>query len=174
MSDEPADRGAWWARGLLFENCNCQAVCPGHVHFDQLCTHDECVGYWAMVFQEGDFGGTSLAGARSVIAYRSPQHMIEGNWTQVILIDEDTTPEQRQAIEAILTGAAGGPWAVLGRFVSTRLETRIVPITVEDRGRTKRVVVAAAVGGEVAGAAVVPANRERCLQHRLGRAQPDG
>jgi len=32
----------WFARGLLFENCSCQIVCPGHVHFDQLCTHERC------------------------------------------------------------------------------------------------------------------------------------
>lgn len=44
----------WWVEGLLVENCNCQIVCPGHVHFDQLCTHDRRLGYhahrgWRMV-----------------------------------------------------------------------------------------------------------------------------
>ena len=37
----------WWARGLIFENCSCTLVCPGHVHFSQPCTHERCVGYWA-------------------------------------------------------------------------------------------------------------------------------
>ena len=138
-SSERAPR--WWARGLLFENCNCQAVCPGHVHFDQRCTLDRCVGYWAIRFDEGEFDDVPLAGARAVIAYDSPQHMIEGNWTETMVIDPEASQAQRESIEGILTGRAGGPWAVLARFVSQRLETRYLPIRIEDRGRKKRVVV---------------------------------
>ena len=44
MTDTPA---GWWARGLIFENCACTLVCPGHMHFSQLCTHERCKGYWA-------------------------------------------------------------------------------------------------------------------------------
>ena len=45
---------SWWAKGLVFENCNCQLVCPGHIHFDQVCTHERCKGYWAIVFEDGE------------------------------------------------------------------------------------------------------------------------
>ena len=131
----------WWARGLLFENCSCQSVCPGHVHFDQLCTYDPCVGYWAIRFDEGEFGEVRLDGLGAVIAYESPRHMIEGNWIQVILIDERASDPQRESIEAILTGRAGGPWAVLARFVSRRRETRYVPIRIEERDGTKRISI---------------------------------
>jgi hypothetical protein len=129
---------AWWARGLLFENCSCQLVCPGHIHFDQLCTHDRCVGYWAIRMDDGRFGEVSLADLKAVIAYDSPQHMMDGNWTEVIVIDQAASAAQRQAVEAILTGRAGGPWAVLARFVGRWLDTRFLPIDFADDGVTKR------------------------------------
>lgn len=44
----------WWAKGLLFENCNCQVVCPGHVSFKQLCTHERCLGHWSIHIEEGN------------------------------------------------------------------------------------------------------------------------
>jgi hypothetical protein len=129
---------AWRARGLLFENCNCQLVCPGHMHFDQLCTHERCVGYWAIRIDDGAFGDVSLGGLKAVIAYDSPQHMIDGNWTEVIVIDEAASLAQRQAVEAILTGRAGGPWATLARFVGRWLDTRFLPIDFSDDGTTKK------------------------------------
>ncbi len=129
---------AWRARGLLFENCNCQLVCPGHMHFDQLCTHERCVGYWAIRIDDGAFGEVSLAGLKAVIAYDSPQHMIDGNWTEVIVIDEAAPPAQRHAVEAILSGRAGGPWATLARFVGRWLDTRFLPIDLSDDGATKK------------------------------------
>jgi hypothetical protein len=131
----------WWARGLLFENCSCQAVCPGHVHFDQMCTYERCVGYWAIRFDDGMFDDVSLAGLTAVIIYDAPRHMIEGNWTEVFLIDRSASDEQRRAIETILSGSAGGPWAVLARFVSRRLETRYETIRIEDEGKKKHLVV---------------------------------
>ena len=85
----------WWAKGLLFENCSCQLVCPGHIHFDNLCTYERCIGYWAMRIDEGESGGISLAGSKAVLVYDWPQHMIEGNWTQRILLDADDGQAQR-------------------------------------------------------------------------------
>lgn len=137
----------WWARGLLFESCNCQVVCPGHVHFSQSCTHERCIGYWALRFDEGRYGGTRLDGVCAVVAFECPQLMIAGDWTEVLLIDEDASPDQREAVEAILRGDAGGPWEVLARFVSEWLPTRFVPIEMEDEGKVKRVRVGRSAEG---------------------------
>jgi hypothetical protein len=131
----------WWAEGLLFENCSCQLVCPGHMHFSQLCTHERCLGYWAIRVDEGEFGDVLLAGVKAVIAFDAPQHMISGNWTEVVIIDEAASREQREAMAIILTGHAGGPWEVLAKFVGRRLETRYLPIAFreEDGRKTARI-----------------------------------
>ena len=99
------------------------------------------MGYWAIRFDEGELDGVSLGGAKAVIAYDAPQHMIDGDWTQLVVIDERASAGQRDALETILFGRAGGPWAVLGRFVGTRLDTRFLPVRIEDDGKKKRVVV---------------------------------
>ncbi len=149
MSREPNQPPRWWAKGLLFENCCCQVVCPGHVHFDQLCTLERCTGYWAVRFDEGEFDGARLDGLTAVIAYDSPQHMIQGNWTEVLIIDEAATVEQRGAIESILNGSAGGPWAKLAPFVSTWLETRYRAIRIEERKKTKTIVIEGLLEGTI-------------------------
>ncbi len=129
----------WWAKGLIFENCSCQLVCPGHLHFDQLCTHERCLGYWAIRIDEGAFGDISLNGLRAVIVFDAPQHMISGNWTEVILIDQEAAPEQRQAVETILSGRSGGPWETLARFVGNWLDTRFLPIEFSEDELSKSV-----------------------------------
>jgi hypothetical protein len=128
----------WWAEGLLFENCNCQLLCPGHLSFKQLCDQERCLGIWALAFEGGRFEETRLGGLNAAILWDSPRHMIAGNWTTALFVDERADLRQRQAIETILSGRAGGPWQVLGRFVGTRLDTRALPIHLEDAGRTKR------------------------------------
>ncbi|MCH6547007.1 MAG: DUF1326 domain-containing protein [Gemmatimonadetes bacterium] len=149
MSREPNQPPRWWAKGLLFENCCCQVVCPGHVHFDQLCTLERCNGYWAVRFDEGEFDGVRLDGLAAVIAYDSPQHMIQGNWTEALIIDEAATGEQRTAIESILNGSAGGPWSKLAPFVSTWLETRYHSIRIEEQEKTKAIVIEGLLEGTI-------------------------
>ncbi|MBI5443000.1 MAG: DUF1326 domain-containing protein [Deltaproteobacteria bacterium] len=129
----------WNAAGLLFENCTCQILCPGHMSFRQNCTYERCVGHWSIHFEKGRYGEIPLGGLNAVIVFDSPQQMFAGGWVQGMYLDENAGADQRKALETILTGEAGGPWAVLARFVGRRLETRYVPIALEDDGRIKRV-----------------------------------
>src|SRR6185295_5838635 len=84
------------------------------------------------------FGDVGLAGSRALVTFDCPQRMIDGNWTEALYIDESASTAQRRALEALLTGQAGGPWEVLARFVGKRLDTRFVPIVFADEGATKR------------------------------------
>ena len=67
-----------------------------------------------MRFDEGDFGDVPLAGLRAVVAFEAPQRMIDGNWTEIVLIDESASRDAAARARPILPGEAGGPWAVLG------------------------------------------------------------
>jgi hypothetical protein len=109
------------------------------MHFGQNCTHERCVGYWAIRIDAGQFADVSLDGVRAVVAFDAPQHMIEGNWTEVLLIDEDATQVQRSALEAILTGRVGGPWEKLSQFVGKWLATRYPSIEFVDEEAVKTV-----------------------------------
>lgn len=140
----------WHAAGLLFESCNCTVVCPGHTHFSQNCTHERCTGFWAIRVDEGRWGdAVELAGVRAVVTYDSPQRMIDGGWSEAIVLDAGASDAQRDAMERILTGEAGGPWEVLGRFVARRLPTRVEPIRIDDEEALKRVAVEGLIEGTV-------------------------
>ncbi len=129
---------SWFARGLIFENCSCALVCPGHMHFSQNCTHDRCKGYWALRIDDGRFGEVSLAGTRALIAFDTPQRMIDGGWLQTIIIDDRASDAQRRALEMILMGHAGGPWEKLAAFVGIRQPTEFRTIEIDDDGAVKR------------------------------------
>ncbi|HVP72509.1 MAG TPA: DUF1326 domain-containing protein [Phycisphaerales bacterium] len=120
----------------------CTLVCPGHMHFNQLCTHDRCKGYWALRFDDGAFGAVPLRGLRALIAFDCPQRMIDGTWTQRLIIDSSADGDQRKALETILLGRAGGPWEKLHAFVGTELPTEFRSIEIADEGVTKRVTIA--------------------------------
>jgi hypothetical protein len=111
------------------------------MHFSQNCTHDRCKGYWAIRIDEGTFGETSLAGTRAVIAFDTPQRMIDGGWVQTIIIDESASLAQRGALETMFGGRAGGPWEKLAGFVARRQPTEFRRIEVIDEGPTKRATI---------------------------------
>jgi hypothetical protein len=141
MKDSSDIEEKWWAKGLLFENCNCQIVCQGHVSFRQLCTHERCIGHWSIHIDEGEFSGIPLNDLNVVILYDTPQQMSSAGWIETLYIDERADDAQRRAIEHILTGRAGGPWVILSRFVEKRHPTRYLSIHFEDQGRKKRMWV---------------------------------
>lgn len=127
----------WWAKGLLFENCNCQLVCPGHFHFTQLCTYDRCLGYWGIHFREGDFGGEPFGDLNTIIVFDMPQRMSDGNWILTTYIDERASEQQQIAIERIISGEANGPWRILAQFVKERKPSQRAKIRFDDTGREK-------------------------------------
>jgi len=132
----------WNAKGLLFENCSCQLLCPAHVSFKHTCDGDRCHGHWCFHIDSGQFNDVSLNNTNIAVVFDAPTTMYEGDWTQVFYVDEATSPAQRHALESIFSGHTGGPWSVLSRFVSEQLETRVVPMTFEDNGRQKTLVIA--------------------------------
>ena len=128
----------WWARGLLFENCSCQLVCPAHVSFKQRCENDRCIGHWAVHISKGQFDDVALSDLNVAVVFESPIKMDSGDWIQRLYIDERANGPERDALETVFTGRAGGPWETLGQFVATRLDTRFVPVHFEDAGHEKK------------------------------------
>jgi hypothetical protein len=131
----------WWGKGLLFENCNCQLICPAHVSFKNNCTHERCIGYWAIRFEDGAYGDVPLGGLMAVVLFNCTQRMYDGGWTERLYLDEQANAAQRAALESILRGSVGGPWAILAKFVTTWLDTHMVPFTFVDEGRKKSLTV---------------------------------
>ena len=127
----------------MFEGCNCNLLCPCHITFRQSPTNGYCDAIWGVSFEQGRFGEADLAGLGAVIFVHSPgPTMADGDWTSVLYVDEAATDEQSEALLAIFSREAGGPWEVLGQFFRDGQLTAVrkVPldITIDATARTLR------------------------------------
>lgn len=119
---------AWRMKGEYLKNCNCIASCPcDTMGFPY--PNKGCEGLVGMRVTEGTYDGVSLAGLIWVGAVHWPGALHEGNGTLQPYMSEDATPEQRQALGAILTGQAGGAlFEILAQVVSTVREPKFTHI----------------------------------------------
>ena len=88
-------------------------------------------GTWSII--TGKFGATSLDGTRFALYYKFPGLVEQGQGIACIYIDSRATPAQRQALETIGTGKAGGGFFDLfgTQLVTEWLPTKFVPIEFE-------------------------------------------
>jgi hypothetical protein len=88
----------------------------------------------AFSVDRGSFGAVSLDGLGFIVLGFTPEEMGKGNWSVGLIADERASAEQRDAITAIVSGAAGGPMAALSGLVGKFLGVESAPIRFERRG----------------------------------------
>lgn len=125
----------WKLSGQYYETCNCDFVCPclpGQLAVRP--TKGSC--NFAMAFQidRGQYGKVALDGLGFVVLGLTPGAMAEGNWTVGVIADEHASEDQRDAIKAIASGAAGGPMAAISGLVGTFAGVDSAPIRFERDG----------------------------------------
>jgi hypothetical protein len=142
----------WWVKGTLFENCNCQLLCPAHVSFKQDCDLDPCLGFWGIHVEKGRFGRQVLGAQTAVVLYRSPKRMhTPASWRVQFVLDAASDDSQRGALERILSGTVGGPWEILAKFFAERLPTQVLPINFASKGHEKSMRVEGMLSTELHG-----------------------
>jgi hypothetical protein len=89
-----------------------------------------------MAFQiaRGTYGTLSLDGLGFIVLGFTPEAMGKGNWSVGVIADERASAEQREAITAIASGAAGGPMAGVSGLVGKFLGVESAPIRFERNG----------------------------------------
>jgi hypothetical protein len=89
-----------------------------------------------MAFQvdRGKYGSVSLDGLGFIILGFTPEEMGKGNWSVGLIADSRANAEQRDAITAIASGAAGGPIAALSGLVGTFLGVESASIRFDRAG----------------------------------------
>lgn len=132
----------WTISGEYFENCNCDVVCPCEVSSRGPLNARPDQGFCdvLLVFhlEDGRFGETSLAGLNVLLAIHTPGVMSEGGWTGAPYLDDRASAEQRQALGAIFSGAAGGPLSALAPLITTHIAPKVVSIAYERDGKRRR------------------------------------
>ena len=132
----------WSLQGEYMENCNCEVLCPCITWaMAGPADNERCLVPLAMHIEKGEKDGVSLDGLNAVLVVDAPQVMGEGGWRVAVYLDERASEEQQAALGEILSGAAGGPPAMLGSLVGEQLGVRVVPINYTSEEDRKRVEV---------------------------------
>ena len=101
----------WELKGTVVVACNCDYGCP--CNFNARPTAGKCEGTWTWHVERGTFGDTTLDDLNFTVCVNWPGAIHEGNGEALILVDERADEAQRNAIETLVGGDAGGPWGVL-------------------------------------------------------------
>jgi len=85
-----------------------------------------------MEIHEGHFDGTRLDGVRFAGLYGWPGPIHEGSGSRWLIIDERAAPEQREALQTLESGEAGGIFfEIFATMCPNRSETTVAPIELE-------------------------------------------
>lgn len=122
----------WALRGFWVNSCSCDPGCPCLFYSDP--TKGYCDGVDTLQFTEGNYGRVQLGGLSMVLMAKAPGNFWKGNWTAALYLDEKANTAQREALETIASGKAGGPMALLASLIGTMKGTKYVPIKADFRG----------------------------------------
>lgn len=127
----------WQVSGEYYENCSCDFIClciPSGMTITP--TKGTCTVAMAFHIDRGTFGSLPLDSLGFIVVARTPEAMGKGNWQVGIVVDDRASSEQRDAIGAIASGAAGGPMAALSGLIGTFLGMQPASIQFDRQGHT--------------------------------------
>jgi hypothetical protein len=127
-----APKPDWQLTGNYFESCNCDVVCPCLFSPDPSAakpTSGDCKLGLAFHVDRGRYGKVKLDSLNAAVAIYTPGVMGDGNWSVALYLDVRADEQQREALQAIFSGAAGGPMAAFAPLISKVLGVKSVPIT---------------------------------------------
>ena len=123
----------WMIRGPVYANCACDYSCP--CQFQAPSTHGFCEAVVGGMLEEGHFNDVRLDGLKWVMLIAFPGEVAEGNGKAQAIIDENATPEQREALSKILRGESTAPGSTIFNVMSGLMadvkETLYAPVHVE-------------------------------------------
>jgi hypothetical protein len=126
---------SWNISGQYFETCSCDFVCPCILSQNAARpSKGSCTFAMTMQIERGSYGNVPLDGIAFIVLGYTPEEMAKGNWSVGLVIDERANPEQRDAVTAIASGAAGGPMAALSGLIGKFLGAEQAPIRIDRSG----------------------------------------
>jgi hypothetical protein len=102
---------AYKIAGTYVATCNCAGLCPCPVDQRPSTQDGTCSGVIVFDVRAGNLDGADLSGTRFALYNYFPSNITAGNWKVGIYVDEGASDEQASAIERIVSGQEGGPFA---------------------------------------------------------------
>jgi hypothetical protein len=109
----------------------------------------ECFAIVAWHIDSGQVTCIDVSGRSVVGITHIPGNILAGNWELVLLLDDHTSPEQRDALVKVFSGQLGGPLAHLAELIGTVKGVESVPISHQVRGGTGTLAIPGIVEAEM-------------------------
>jgi hypothetical protein len=121
----------WSACGDWFDVCKCSIPCP--CEFAQTPTYGDCEGVMAYHIRNGHYGETSLDDLNVLAPMSFKGNIWTGNTKATIafFFDELADEKQREALNMIFTGKAGGFMSEVAKFIGEIRGMDCTPIKFE-------------------------------------------
>jgi hypothetical protein len=134
--DQPAAKSAGYQlQGSLLEVCSCDVLCPCWIGEDP--DGGKCDSVVAYHLDSGSIRGVDVSGLTLVSVVNIPGNVLEGNWRQLVYVDDQASDEQADALLDAFGGKLGGPLADLAQLIGDRIAVERAQIShaiVDGRG----------------------------------------
>ena len=115
--------------GTMLEVCSCNTLCPCWIGEDP--DQGTCESVVAYHLDKGTIRGVDVGGLSLVSVVQIPGNVLEGNWRQLVYVDDRATDEQQAALLDAFGGKLGGPLADLAQLIGEQVAVERAPISHE-------------------------------------------
>jgi hypothetical protein len=161
----------WHIVGEEVGSCSCDWACPCQFEGDP--THGYCRVVASMQVGEGHFGDVDLSGVKWGMLISFPGPLYEGNGSVQLILDEESSEEQRDAVMKLASGEHGGAFFEIFSSIWPDVHDPVVTSVEIDSDRERREATIRL--GDIASAAIEPIKSPATGdEHRVRIDLPNG
>lgn len=128
---------SWSMSGNYLANCDCLGVCPCPVGQKPSSQSGQCTGVGVFHIDRGECDGVDLSGLDVALYNLFPDVLTAGNWTVGVVVSENASDQQLDAIDRIFRGQEGGPFGDLSALYRTYAGTERGAVSFEGGDRPR-------------------------------------
>jgi hypothetical protein len=152
---------SWAIKGQYMEACSCDFLCPCIPrNATTPATHPFCKVAITFAIESGHYGAVTLDDVRFVFFAQSKAIMTQGDWIGGLIVDASASDAQVEAVTAIASGAAGGPFGMFAPMIADFRGVERHPIAFVKDGRNVSVKIDGRLDQSVVGVESVTAPGE--------------
>ena len=123
---------AWRISGTYIASCSCQLLCPCPTDAPPTGPDGQCRGLGVFHIAEGNLDDTDLAGINMGMVNLFPSNLTAGNWKFGIVVSDNASDEQFNAIDRIMRGQEGGMFAEFSGLIGDYMGNERGEVTFSD------------------------------------------
>jgi hypothetical protein len=108
---------AYRLSGTYVGHCDCRQICGCAVDAPPTGRDGQCHGLLVHQVEQGNLDGTDLSGLRVALEYMAPSNISSGDLKLGIVISDDASDQQADALERIFKGDEGGMFGELAGLI---------------------------------------------------------